>query len=314
MEEKKFLTPDERFRKRFSRKINDFDKFKELLNENRPGRSFSDVIIIARNIFMFVFLGVLAVRIALLKFDLSGADLPEVLTFIVSFFAITLSVLFYFKANETSNKFYDNMLKFTQDTSVTLTKIQSSFGEQLKHIGQGYDDVRDKVDELPTRIADLRNGISNKEEKVEKTEQEKEQMINDLIEKTTLNEQQKVQYRLEIKKKDQLEENLKLELNSLKMRLNQFREQDRQSHPSLHSGFHLSIREFISFLEGIPKNTLENSLGDSGVLFDLFNHYNQSYGHMVWTISEWDKQPRHFVIIDRLRDIVAGELNSRLNN
>lgn len=74
--------------------------------------------------------------------NFGSINFESLLTLIISFFAIYLSVLFYFKATESSNQFYNNSYTFTKDISETLRGIEAGFGEKLKNIDRGYEDFR----------------------------------------------------------------------------------------------------------------------------------------------------------------------------
>ena len=44
-------------------------------------------------------------------------NFTDLLSLLLAFFSITISIVFYLKAGETANQFYDNTYKFTQHTS-----------------------------------------------------------------------------------------------------------------------------------------------------------------------------------------------------
>ena len=100
-----------------------------------------------------------------LSFDFSNFSFSDLLSMTLAIFAIALSVAFYFKATDTSNKFYDNTFKFTKDISSILGRIEAGFGERLKHLDEGYTGLRDKFDG---------NGVVNTEE-IENTKKELEE-------------------------------------------------------------------------------------------------------------------------------------------
>ena len=54
-------------------------------------------------------------------------DFPTLLSLLLALFSVALSALFYFKATETSNAFYDNTYKFTRDIAQLLVKIESHY-------------------------------------------------------------------------------------------------------------------------------------------------------------------------------------------
>ena len=58
----------------------------------------------------------------------------SILSTLLAFFSIFIAVFFYFKAEETSTKFYDSSYRFMKDISVTLGKIEERFGEKLNSL------------------------------------------------------------------------------------------------------------------------------------------------------------------------------------
>lgn len=81
--------------------------------------------------------------------DPAGFPLTDLVALVLAIFAISLSALFYFKATETSNRFYDNSHKFTRDVSEILGRIEAGFGERLRHLDEGYSSLRDHVTRIP---------------------------------------------------------------------------------------------------------------------------------------------------------------------
>ena len=61
-------------------------------------------------------------------------SLESILSTLLAFFSIFISIFFYFKADETSTNFYDSSYKFMKDISVTLGKIEERFGEKLNSL------------------------------------------------------------------------------------------------------------------------------------------------------------------------------------
>lgn len=82
--------------------------------------------------------------------DLSGFSFNDLLAFLLAFLlalcCVWLSMSFYLKAGDTSNRFYDNTCKFTKDISEILGRIDEGFGERLRHLDEGYAGIGDRVD------------------------------------------------------------------------------------------------------------------------------------------------------------------------
>jgi hypothetical protein len=79
-------------------------------------------------------------------------DFPTFLSLLLAIFSVGLAAMFYFKATDTSNAFYDNTYKFSQEIAGLLVKIESGFGEKLTHLDDAYKGMRDRFDQLPNRM------------------------------------------------------------------------------------------------------------------------------------------------------------------
>ena len=150
--------------------------------------------------------------------NLGTLSATDIVALLLAFFAVGLSAAFYFKSSDSSNKFYDNMHKFTQDTSVVLWTIQSGFGEQLKNIEQKSQDLKESVDRYYTSNgADVSNEIAREkaatEKQVSDSEQELGKMIETLFEKSKLDDSEKQILKSNLKEKELELKRLQSELN-----------------------------------------------------------------------------------------------------
>lgn len=125
-----------------------------------------------------------------------NVDFPTLLSLVLALFSVALSALFYFKATETSNTFYDNTYKFTRDTAQLLAKMESGFGERLRNLDEGYSSMRGYIqngfstkpgDEPDITAAKLR---AEKEE-MQKVVDERNKIVKDLIERSQLEAEEK---------------------------------------------------------------------------------------------------------------------------
>ena len=114
---------------------------------------------------------------------------------LLAFFSIFISIFFYFKTDETSNRFYDSSYKFMKDISVTLGKIEERFGEKLNSLN-------DKVSHLDRISSETSKEIEDKQD-------DKDSIINDLLNKANLNEGGKAEYKKQLEEKDAEIERLK---------------------------------------------------------------------------------------------------------
>lgn len=121
-----------------------------------------------------------------LEINLSNFSFSELLALLLSLFSVALSVAFYFKANETSNQFYNNSYKFTKDMSEILGRIEAGFGEKLRHLDEGYSGIRDKFDRLPTYPDNKIEEIKKEELEVKKKEAEQLKLIENLANRAQL--------------------------------------------------------------------------------------------------------------------------------
>jgi hypothetical protein len=131
-------------------------------------------------------------------------DFSYFLSILVSMFALGLSVIFYFKASETSNRFYDNTYKFTHDISEKIGRMDERFGERLTHINDDlnkyfdFDSIRQIKKEIEKEKMDAVN-ISNS----------REELIKKLIEQLNISQEEKKKYLDKINKLFEEENNKK---------------------------------------------------------------------------------------------------------
>ncbi|PDZ02664.1 hypothetical protein CON03_27570 [Bacillus cereus] len=128
-------------------------------------------------IFIGAFLFILAKKLIGMEISLGVTDF---LSIILALFSIGLSVAFYFKSTDQSNKFYDDTVKFTKDTSTILGEIQAGFGEKLTHLSQENIVIRNSIE-------GVKEAISQKENRVHTDREE----LNTVLAAISLLEQQK---------------------------------------------------------------------------------------------------------------------------
>lgn len=127
----------------------------------------------------------------------SGFSLESILSTLLAFFSIFISIFFYFKADETSTNFYDSSYEFMKDISVTLGKIEERFGE--------------KLNSLNDKISHLDSISSEKTEEIQEQKDDKDKIINELMDKANLNEKEKEEYRKQLAENERQIEYLKRE-------------------------------------------------------------------------------------------------------
>jgi DNA repair exonuclease SbcCD ATPase subunit len=152
-----------------------------------------------------VFTSIFAVKLwyADLGNVLSSFDFNDLLALILALFAIWLSVLFYTKASETANVFYNNTYEFTKDMSVILGRIESGFGEKLDHLNQGYADINSAVKNFNTENREVEKSIGIKEVEVEQVSKEQTELFEDLAQRADLKDKEKKELFARLEKQQQ---------------------------------------------------------------------------------------------------------------
>ena len=159
--------------------------------------------------------------------DFSKFDFTALLSLILAIFSIVLSVLFYFKATDTSNQFYDNTYKFTKQISEILGRIEAGFGERLRHLDESYTGMRDKFDE---GLDSSRTMINKTEEKIQtesKKLEDETQKKQEIIEKFTsdLSPERKKDFIDQLQAKDKQVIDLITELQNSKAELETYKKE-----------------------------------------------------------------------------------------
>ena len=209
-------------------------KMHELEKERHKVGPIKVTVCIVGGIGTVMFIGLLCYR--LVKTDFS---FDSILSTLLAFFSIFISIFFYFKADETSTNFYKSSYDIMRDVSVTLGKIEERFGEKLNSLN-------DKVSHLDTIS-------SEKSEEIQEQKDDKDKIINELMDKANLDEKEKAKYRqqladnerqIEILKKQQFI--VRREAENLRSKIMDSNEQDGRWEPN--------NRVLISLLNGDKSN------------------------------------------------------------
>lgn len=190
MVERKKNSIDEWYEKTDMKSI--LNRMIELEKEKHKVNPIKITICIVGGIGTLMFIALLCYR--LIKTDFS---FDSILSTLLAFFSIFISIFFYFKADETSMNFYKSSYDIMKDVSVTLGKIEERFGEKLNSLN-------DKVSHL--------DGISSeKSEEIQEQEDDKDKIINELMDKANLNEKEKIGYKQQLEENERQIERLKRE-------------------------------------------------------------------------------------------------------
>lgn len=187
-----------------------------------------------------------------LRIDFAGFNFTDLLSMLLAFFATALSAAFYFKANESSNVFYNNTYKFTKDVSEILGRIEAGFGERLKHIDESYVGLSNKIDRFD--VGKAKEEQRKEEELIREKEEERERLFNDLTERAKSVDAEMAALLSKLK------ENA-LELEKSHDDLNRLKSQIHDSRVNTESGGSLVVqRSFIEYLADRLKANFGESL------------------------------------------------------
>lgn len=181
-------------------------------------------------------------------------DFPSFLALVLAMFSVGLAAMFYFKATDSSNKFYDNTYKFTQDIANLLVRIESGFGEKLRHLDEAYTGIQEKMDTRfnPNHVDNVREEVKDEEKELEKLLAEKERIIKDLVNGSALQDEEKERVIKELKQKDEELSQASEELRFLKRRL----------HKALRTQVAIDRPSTYSRAEGFLKTVVPELLGE----------------------------------------------------
>lgn len=168
-----------------------------------------------------VAVGVICYKIYLTPIELT-VDFPTLLSLLLALFSVGLAALFYFKATETSNTFYDNTYNFTKDIAQLLAKIESGFGEKLRNLDEGYSSVRDYIQNSSSSSKDIdetKQKIEGEKQEIEKAIEERNKIVRQLFEQSQLQEEEKEAIAQQLAEKEQELEASQNELSRMNKKL-----------------------------------------------------------------------------------------------
>lgn len=149
---------------------------------------------------------VIVVKIYVTPMELT-VDFATLLSLLLALFSVALAALFYFKATDTSNTFYDNTYKFTRDIAQLLAKIESGFGERLRHLDEGYSSMRSYFQSSggrngPTEFEETKRRLEEEKLEVEKIVEERNLIVQDLLNRSQLEQQERERIASELRSKE----------------------------------------------------------------------------------------------------------------
>lgn len=220
------------------------DKMLKIQNgrKDSPVSVYKIILCVASCICLILFVGLLCFLIYK-----NNYSLESILSLLMAFFSIFISIFFYFKADETSAKFYNNSYDFMKDVSVTLGKIEERFGEKLNSMNEKLSHIEKKKEETAAEL--------------ETAESEKDKLINELMEKAKLTTEEKEKYHAALQVKENETTMLRDRLQRMEHQLriskdspSQYIQQDIDDLSTFISAENLSIED----INGLLKNNIDS--------------------------------------------------------
>lgn len=138
-------------------------------------------------------------------------DFITVVTLVIAFFSIYLSALFYFKATEQSNNFYDRSFNHTKQIQVLLSQMEGKFNKSLDVLEKGNETIREKI-ETANSFEYLGHANSN----IKGIEQRKERFLEDnIFSKLEMSREEKEVIMQELHKLEKEKSLLQYQLNEI---------------------------------------------------------------------------------------------------
>lgn len=181
-----------------------------------------------------------------------NVDFPTLLSLILALFSVALSALFYFKATETSNTFYDNTYKFTRDTAQLLAKMESGFGERLRNLDEGYSSMRGYI-QNGLGVGSSKEGsdetaekLRAEKEEIQKVVEERNQIVQSLIERSQLEAEEKQKIINMLKDKESELAGLQKEVTKLQNRRTLDRVRMHAGGETVHATLFVKLERYIA--------------------------------------------------------------------
>ncbi|WP_348708552.1 hypothetical protein [uncultured Pseudoalteromonas sp.] len=153
------------------------------------------------------------------SFDFTKLSATDLVALILAVFAVGLSAAFYFAASNSSSKFYDNMHKFTKDTSVILGQLT----EQLKGLDKRQQEVKETFERQyssnhPTDT-DSEVKVQAKEIKVNEVREDLKNSVESWLEKFQIEAEEREKIKSELAEKESLLSDALTQLSEYKAEL-----------------------------------------------------------------------------------------------
>lgn len=249
------------------------------MSENKNAKSGSTLWDWVKAISTLTVVGVISYKVYLTPIDLT-VDFPTLLSLLLALFSVGLAALFYFKATETSNTFYDNTYNFTKDIAQLLIKIESGFGEKLRNLDEGYAAMRSQLQSTPYQngeTEETKKKIKGEKLEIEKVIEERNKIVSNLLERSQLEQAEKEKILAELAEKERELESSQRELNKMNKRLFLDRLKSRERRDEFGSGLERYTFSRIIQNIGIERVIHSSSIGLKKTIDEILSDVPHQY-------------------------------------
>lgn len=122
-------------------------------------------------------------------------NIISLISILLAFFSIYLASLFYFKATEQSNQFYDRTFRYTKDIHVLLSQMDGKFNKSLDVLEKGNETIREKVE----NSSEYYNSLQQTNSYIESVKHKKDELLEkELFSKLKIPEKEKEDIKQEL--------------------------------------------------------------------------------------------------------------------
>lgn len=160
------------------------------------------IVRLIREVVVTIFIGLVVYKMidVDLAFDFTKLSATDLVALILAIFSVGLSAAFYFAATGSSAKFYDNMHKFTKDTSVILGQLT----ERLDSVDKGQSEVKSRFDQLYSgnNDAEIKEKAKQKEDSVNKSRDDLKSTVDEWFKKLPIGQVEKDDFKRQLEEKE----------------------------------------------------------------------------------------------------------------
>jgi hypothetical protein len=169
----------------------------KLVEFNKPKEKSKKYLLIICEITLAIISIIITVFVCIIIYK-TNISVEGIISFLLAFFSIFISVLFYIKASDTSTSFYERSYDIMKDVSVSLGKIEERFGERLNS-------MNDTLSLLSFEKVETKKNLQHIDSK-------KDELINELVQQLDQKGQEQEEYK---KRLNELNEDANLLKNKL---------------------------------------------------------------------------------------------------